>query len=156
MFYENGIWLGLFFILFGGSLSIFTGHLIGYCAYYTNGASYEEVAFTLYGKKGLRFTSFCNIICNLGFLLAYCVLFKTTMPGVLRGFKIETEILTSDDLGQKFWLSIYCFGILLWISLPRSLGALRFTSLASFLISIFLVVTIFVLSFRSNTPNQSH
>lgn len=153
VFYENGIWLGVVYIIITGSLSVFTGHLIGYCAHYTNGASFEEVAYNLYGKQGLRFTSFCNILCNLGFLLSYCVLFKTTMPGVFKGFGIDTELLTSDTLGQRFWLSLFCFGVLLWISLPRSLGVLRFTSLASFAISIFLVMTIFVLSFRSNTPN---
>ena len=101
VFYENGLFLGTFFILMGASLSVFTGHLIGYCAYYTNGASYEEVAFNLYGNKGLRFTSFCNIVCNLGFLLSYCVLFKTTMPKAMRSFNVEgmPVWITSDDAG---------------------------------------------------------
>ena len=80
IFYKNGIFLGIFFIFFVAAQSLFTGHLIGYCAAYTDGKSYEEVAFKLYGVKGLRFTSFCNVVCNLGFLLSYCVLFKTTMP----------------------------------------------------------------------------
>lgn len=162
VFYQNGIFLGIFFIFFGGSLSIFTGHLIGYCAYYTNGASYEEVAFNLYGKQGLRFTSFCNIVCNLGFLLSYCVLFKTTMPKMLYGFGVRSDLIVGkvnangalDDPtnAERFWLTLFCFGVLLWISLPRSLGVLRFTSLASFMISIFLVTTIFVLAFTYKAP----
>ena len=90
VFYENGIFFGTLFIVAGGAISIFTGYLIGYCAHVTNGASYEEVAYNLYGNAGLRFTSFCNIICNLGFLLSYCVLFKTTMPNVLRNFGVES------------------------------------------------------------------
>jgi amino acid permease len=83
VFYANGIYFGLFLIFVYASLSLFTGHLIAYCAEKTGGKSYEEVAYVLYGKNGLRFTSFCNICCNIGFLLSYCVLLKTTMPRVL-------------------------------------------------------------------------
>jgi len=44
VFYENGIFLGIVFIFFGGSLSLFTGHLIAVCAAETGGESFEGVA----------------------------------------------------------------------------------------------------------------
>jgi amino acid permease len=74
VFYENGLILGTIFILFGGSLSLFTGYQIAYCAEKTGGRCYEEVAYKLYGTKGLQFTSFCNVLCNVGFLISYVVL----------------------------------------------------------------------------------
>jgi amino acid permease len=55
---------------------------------------------------------------------------------------------TGSKTGEIVWASIFCFGMLLPISLPRSLVALRFTSLLSFAISIFIVMVIFTLSFR--------
>ena len=74
VFYKNGLLLGTLFILFGGSLSLYTGFLIAFCAEKTGGTSYEEIAYHLYGTKGLRFTSFCNVLCNLGFVISYVVL----------------------------------------------------------------------------------
>jgi len=150
--------MGIFFIFLGGGLSLFTGHLIGYCAAETGGKSFEEVAFRLYGRQGLRLTSFCNIICNLGFLLSYCVLLKTTMPKTLEMFHVDglPDWMKDNDTGKKVWITMFCFLVLFPASLPRSLGALRFSSLFSFFISVFIVVTIFALSFKSNTANQSH
>ena len=74
VFYENGLFLGTLFILFGASLSLYTGFLIAYCAEKTGGASFEEIAYHLYGTKGMKFTSICNLCCNMGFLISYIVL----------------------------------------------------------------------------------
>ena len=63
-----------FFIFFGGALSLYTGFLISFCAEKTGGASYEAISYELYGQKGLIFTSFCNILCNVGFLISYVCL----------------------------------------------------------------------------------
>jgi amino acid permease len=51
--YENGMIFGVFLILFGGSLSLFTGFLIAYAAEITGGHNYEEIAFKIYGLRGL-------------------------------------------------------------------------------------------------------
>lgn len=83
VFYENGVYLGLLFIAFGGAVSLYTGYLIAYCAEKTGGRSYEEIAFKLYGKTGMTITSICNLLCNVGFLISYIVLFKNLMPYTL-------------------------------------------------------------------------
>jgi hypothetical protein len=54
-------------------------------------------------------------------------------------------------------VTVFCFGVLFWIALPRNLGALRYTSLASIAISIILVIAIGVISFsykEADQPNQ--
>lgn len=93
VYYENGLILGTFFIFFGASLSLFTGYLIAYCSEKTGGSSYEEIAYKLYGSQGLKFTSFCNILCCIGFSISYIVLFKNLMP-----YTIEIILgITKDD-----------------------------------------------------------
>ena len=60
IFYENGVFFGGILLLFGGSLSIFSGFLIASAADATGGKSYEEIAYILYGSKGLKIVSLCN------------------------------------------------------------------------------------------------
>jgi amino acid permease len=64
IFYKNGPILGCIFILFGGMMSLFSAYCIAFCCEYTGGSRYEDIALKLYGPAGLRFTSFCNILCN--------------------------------------------------------------------------------------------
>lgn len=78
IFYENGIYLGIVLTFFGGSLSLFTGYLVSYLAEKTGGRCYEEIAFCLYGKTGVHVSSFCNLLCNLGFLISYIVLVSSS------------------------------------------------------------------------------
>ena len=165
VYYENGLILGTVFIFFGGGLSLYTGYLISYCAEKTGGSSYEEIANNLYGNPGLRFTGFCNILCNVGFLISYIALFKTLMPYTVENLGVESlpdwlgqKSTTGNKTGEIVWATIFCFGLLFPISLPRSLVALRFTSLLSFAISIFIVMVIFTLSFRETKADgyQKH
>ena len=51
------------------------------------------------------------------------------------------------------WATLFCFGALLPISLPRELTALRFTSFVSFAISLFLVLTVFGMSFNESASD---
>jgi len=53
VFYANGLFLGTFFIFLGAFLSFYTGVLIALCAEETGGGCYEEIAFKIYGEKGL-------------------------------------------------------------------------------------------------------
>jgi len=46
------------------------------------------------------------------------------------------------------WATIFSFVCLMPVSMPRSLNTLRFTSLVSFAISLFVVLTVFSLSFK--------
>ena len=71
--YENGFIFGAILILFGGFLSAFSGYLIAYCAHKTNGSCYEEIALAIFGKRMMKFTSYCMIPTNMGFILNYYV-----------------------------------------------------------------------------------
>lgn len=53
VFYENGVYLGTFFLVFGGTVSFYSGYLIAYCAEKTGGHSYEEIAYKLYGTRAM-------------------------------------------------------------------------------------------------------
>jgi len=121
IFYYNGTFLASILILLLAFISFYTGYLIAYCAAITGGWSYEEIAYRLYGKKGLQFTSFCNILCNVGFLIGYLCLFKTTMPSLLIELFGREKVpiaLDDSDSGKALWAAIFCF-ILLFLSLPR-------------------------------------
>lgn len=63
-------------------------------------------------------------------------------------FWLGQKDTTGKQTGEIVWATFFCYGLLFPISLPRSLVALRFTSLLSFVISIFIVMVIFTLSFR--------
>ena len=107
----------------------------------------------------MQFTSLCNLLCNLGFLISYCIVFKNIMPYTLEVFGANPpDWLANNDKGQRVWLSIYCFILLFPCSLPRNLSALRFSSFLSFGISLFIVFTIFGASFRDVKAdgNESH
>jgi len=53
IFYENGVWLGTLYIILGGLTNYYTGNILAYCASITGGLSFEEIAFRLFGKKGM-------------------------------------------------------------------------------------------------------
>jgi len=78
--YDNGFIFGSVLIIFGGLLSAFTGYLIAYAAHKTGGSCFEEIALATYGKGMMKFTSYCMLPCNIGFLASYFVVFKTYMP----------------------------------------------------------------------------
>jgi len=41
------------------------------------------------------------------------------MPKMLKGFGVNNDLLTNGEKAERFWLTLFCFGVLLWISLPR-------------------------------------
>ena len=76
VFYANGVILAIALLMVSAALSCYTGWLIAYCAEETGGKSFEEIAYKLYGRKGMVITSVCNLSCNVGFLIANLILFK--------------------------------------------------------------------------------
>ena len=71
------------------------------------------------------------------------------MPYTLHQFFDDLpEAIGDNSTGKVVWLSIYCFVILFPMALPRDLSALRHGSLVSICVSLFIVVTIFVLCFK--------
>ena len=156
IYYENGPIVGSLFILFGGCLSFFSAYLIAFCCEFTGGTRYEDIAMSLYGTAGLKFTSFCNILCNIGFLVTYIVLFKSLMPYTINLLlmgeskdksKMLPDWIGNTDTGHIVWAFLFTFLCVFPLSIPRKLTALRFTSFMSFGISMFIVITIFALSF---------
>lgn len=148
VFYRNGPILSTVLIICCGSLSYYTGYLLTYTAAMTGGKSLEEIAFKLYGVNGLRITSICNLICNVGFLITYVILFKTTMPRTLDEVGIpHPDWLGSNTTGKIVWDTIFSFCLLLPLCIPRELSALRFTSFVSFGLSFFILCVISVMCF---------
>ena len=86
----------------------------------------------------------------IGFLVSYIVMFKNLMPFTLElimgAVKDIPEGLRNTAEGQMTWAVIFSI-LLLIVSLPRQLNALRFTSFISFFISVFVVFSIIGLCF---------
>lgn len=85
------------------------------------------------------------ILCNLGFIVSYFVLFKTLLP-----YSIELAMGDGNSLpkwcgqlkeGQMTWAIIFGIG-LIPVSLPRKLTALRYTSAGSVMLSIYVMLVI--------------
>ena len=74
IFYANGLFFGVLLIVFGASISVYTGWLIVKCAEYCEAKRYEDIAFKLYGRNMTTFTSVMIIFTLLGFVIAYIVL----------------------------------------------------------------------------------
>lgn len=152
----NGFYLGTAFIIWGGVLSLYTGYLISFCAEKTGGSSYEEIGLKIYGNAGMRITSFCNLLCNMGFLISYIVLFKQMMPYTLESMGIDLpEMFADTKKGSYTWATIFSFCLMFPISLPRSLSALRYSSFLSFGISLFLVGTVFSMCFKDGASDST-
>ena len=96
------------------------------------------------------------MLCNQGFLVTYIVLFKNLMPytiELLMGHdkdktKTLPNIIGDTDTGRIMWAFIFTYVCVFPLSLPRKLTALRYSSFMSFGISLFIVFTIFSLSFK--------
>jgi amino acid permease len=81
--------------------------------------------------------------------MIFLIQFKDLMPYALKLFGADLPPIISDTTeGKIVWSTLFCFLCLLPISLPRQLTALRFTGFVGFGISIFMVMTIFFLSFN--------
>ena len=143
--YQNGYILGAALIIFGGLLSAFTGYLIAYAAHKTGGSCFEEIALATHGKGMMKFTSYCMLPANIGFLTSYFVVFKTYMPYSIELASGKTLPKWCGDslTGQIFWVFVlYC--IMVPITMPRKLTQLRYASLASIVLSFYLVLVIII------------
>ena len=82
----------------------------------------------------------------MGFITSYIVYIKSMLPEILLLFWTEDELpnfIISDMWGQVFWATIFSFAMLFPMSLPRSINALRFTSLFGVLCSVYLSLAVF-------------
>ena len=92
-----------------------------------------------------KVTSGLNLACLMGFITSYIVYIKSMLPEILLLFWTEDElpgIFVDKTWGQIFWRPC-SFVMLLPMSLPRSINALRFTSLFGVLCSVYLALAVF-------------
>jgi len=133
---KNGYILGPLLIIFGAFLSYYTGMLIVKCSELTGRTRYEDIALKIYGPRAARITSILNLICLIGFEISYIVFVSKAVPEI---FNINYD--------NKFILKIICsiiysFCILLPMSIPRNVSALRYFSLAGVLCSMYLSLAV--------------
>lgn len=64
------------------------------------------------------------------------------------------KIISHESEGQIFWAAVFSV-LVFFVSLPRTLSALRFTSFGSFIISFFIILSIVFIGFvnRTVTPD---
>jgi len=82
----------------------------------------------------------------MGFITSYIVYIKSMLPTILLLFWTEDQlpnIFVSDFWGQAFWATVFSFALLFPMSIPRSINALRFSSLFGVLCSVYLSLAVF-------------
>jgi amino acid permease len=159
---KNGYVFGPMLIIIGALISYYTGMLIVRCSEKTNRTRYEDIALAIYGKSVSRLTSFLNLICLIGFTFSYIVYVKKAIPSIIEIY-VDKESTTApswifnNDAGNRFWGLLFSFLILFPMSIPRSINALRFSSLFGVLCSMYLCIAVTVVFFtnRDIVPSTS-
>ena len=132
--------------MLGALISYYTGMLIVKVSNRTQCNRYEDFAQKLYGSRCRTITSALNLACLMGFIIAYIVYIKSMMPEILLLFWSKDELpnfIVSDGWGQVFWGTLFSFLMLFPMSIPRSINALRFSSLFGVLCSVYLSLAVF-------------
>ena len=70
---ENGIVFGIVLILIGGWISWYTGMLLISASEHCGRVRYEDIAYTMYGRKMAIFTAILNLLALIGFNMSYIV-----------------------------------------------------------------------------------
>ena len=130
----------------GACISYYTGMLLVKVSNKTQCNRYEDFADKLYGKRCKTITSIFNLACLIGFITSYIVYIKSMMPKILLLFINENDLpnfIGDNYWGKVFWGTLFAFGMLFPMSIPRSINALRFTSLFGVLCSVYLSLAVF-------------
>jgi len=137
--------LGILLILLGALISYYTGMLIVKVSNRTKCNRYEDFAQKLYGPRCRTTTSALNLACLMGFITAYIVYVKSMLPEILLLFWTKEKLgwIVTDVWGQIFWATAFSFVMLFPMSIPRSINALRFSSLFGVLCSVYLSLAVF-------------
>jgi len=133
-------------ILLGAGISYYTGMLLVKVSNRTQCNRYEDFAQKLYGSTMRQVTSALNLACLMGFITSYIVYIKSMLPEILLLFWTEDELpgfIVDKTWGQIFWATMFSFLMLLPMSIPRSINALRFSSLFGVLCSVYLTLAVF-------------
>jgi amino acid permease len=113
------------------------------CAEKIGAEKYEDFARHSYGNKMAVFTGWCNVLTLLGFVVSYIVFIKTLCPHILEVMfgkeHIPAFLGVGRWKGELFWASIYTIFIFIPLSIPRSIGTLRYNSLLGVIATIYVV-----------------
>ena len=151
----NGIILGPLLIAVGAAISYFSGMLIVSVASITGKDRYEDMARHLYNKRIEKITCVLNIICLMGFTMSYIVFIKGMVPEILMDYIDNLPSwLDKSYTGEAVWCTIFTFGILFPLSIPRTISALRYSSLFGVLCSIYLVLAVIIVFWVDHKLNK--
>lgn len=144
---STGIIFCPFLIILGALLTLFWGLWIVYWSEKTGSDSLEVISQIAFGNMISKFASCAMLIWLLGYVSSYIIVVKTMLPLIIRRFSSDATIfiVENEKLVQIGIATLYCIFFLLPFSLPREMGALRFSSLFGFVCCIFLVIVIFCL-----------
>ena len=142
---SNGIIFWPILIILGALLTLFWGLCIVYWSDKTGSDSLEVISQIAFGKIVSKMASCATLVWLVGYISSYIIVVKTMLPLIISRFSEETNTF----IGKNEWVIQILIATLYWIffllpfSLPRTIGALRFSSLIGFICCIFLVVVIF-------------
>eukprot|EP00347_Sterkiella_histriomuscorum_P011277 403373068 len=151
---ENGIAWGCILVVLGALISYYTGMLLVIVSTKTNTNRYEDYAQVLYGRRMSIFTSIMNLFCLMGFIMSYIVYIKKAIPKIISLFTDEDSFhsfIVDPVWGPRFWGTIYAFGILFPLSIPRSINQLRYSSAFGVLCSVYLCFAVIIIFWSSRT-----
>lgn len=152
----NGYILGPLLIVIGACVSYYSGMLIVKAAIETNRTRYEDIALAVFNKRFSRVVSYLNLLCLIGFTFSYIVYVKNAIPTIIEiwvdpnNTKAPHWILDNSS-GNTFWAILFSLLILFPMSIPRSINALRFSSLFGVLCSMYLSLAVTSVFFSDKT-----
>jgi len=145
-----GYVLGPVLIILGAMVSYYSGMLIVKASEYTDRTRYEDIALYLYGTRVSRLISYLNLLCLIGFSMAYVTYVKKALPHMVERYSSDPtlhEWLGDHLKGNIVSAAIFSFGIMFPMSIPRNASALRFSSLLGVVCSVYLCLAIFCVFF---------
>lgn len=151
--FRTGFVMAIILYFFIAFISYYWGMILVWLADRIRSDKYEDFAEFWYGRNVAILTGWCNIITQLGFLTSFIVFIKTLIPKTLESFigedKIPEIFGSGFWTGQIFWATLYTIFLLIPLSLPRKIGALRYNSLFGVLSNFYLVAWIVIMYFTS-------
>lgn len=145
-----GYILGPLLIIMGAIVSYYSGMLIVCASEYTDRTRYEDIVLYIYGSRISRMTSYLNLLCLIGFSMAYVTYVKKAIPYLIERYSQDPtlhEWLGDHLKGNILSAAIFSFGVMFPMSIPRNASALRFSSLLGVFCSVYLCLAIFCVFF---------
>jgi len=130
--------------MMGVGLSQSVSWTIVRCADHFDADLFEDIATKTYGPRMATFTSLIMLLTQLGMLVSNVVLLKTLVPHMaqqLLGRPLPAIISTSQT-GQTVWAFIFCFAVIMPLSMPRDLSANRYGNLIALFFIYYFSLTI--------------